>query len=42
MLPDFLLAFDRFHTLILLAPLLILIPYYLGQWRIASSTRARL
>jgi uncharacterized membrane protein YhhN len=42
MLSDFLLAFDRFHTLILLAPVLILIPYYLGQWLIASSTRARL
>jgi uncharacterized membrane protein YhhN len=42
MLSDFLLAFDRFHTLILLAPVLILIPYYLGQWLIASSTQARL
>lgn len=42
MLSDFLLAFDRFHTLILLAPVRILIPYYLGQWLIASSTRARL
>ncbi|HXP22873.1 MAG TPA: lysoplasmalogenase [Candidatus Sulfotelmatobacter sp.] len=41
MLSDFLLAFDRFHTLILLAPVLILIPYYLGQWLIASSTQAR-
>lgn len=41
MLSDFLLAFDRFHTLILLAPVLILIPYYLGQWLIVSSTRAR-
>lgn len=42
MLSDFLLAFDRFHSLILLAPVLILIPYYLGQWLIVSSTRARL
>jgi uncharacterized membrane protein YhhN len=42
MLSDFLLAFNRFHTLILLAPILILILYYLGQWLIASSTRARL
>jgi uncharacterized membrane protein YhhN len=42
MLSDFLLAFDRFHTLILLAPVLLLIPYYLGQWLIASSTRAGL
>jgi uncharacterized membrane protein YhhN len=42
MLSDFLLAFNCFHTLILLAPVLILIPYYLGQWLIVSSTRARL
>ena len=38
MLSDFLLAFDRFHVLILLAPVLILIPYYLAQWLIAHST----
>jgi uncharacterized membrane protein YhhN len=38
MLSDILLAFDRFHAFILLAPLLILIPYYLAQWLIARST----
>jgi len=35
MLSDLLLAFDRFHTALLLAPILILIPYYLAQWLIA-------
>jgi uncharacterized membrane protein YhhN len=38
MLSDILLAIDRFHALILLAPVLILIPYYLAQWLIARST----
>jgi uncharacterized membrane protein YhhN len=38
MLSDLLLAFDRFHTSIPLAPALILIPYYLAQWLIAYST----
>jgi uncharacterized membrane protein YhhN len=38
MLSDILLALDRFHALILLAPVLILIPYYLAQWLIACST----
>jgi len=38
MLSDLLLAFDRFHTALLLAPVLILIPYYLAQWLIALST----
>jgi len=38
MLSDILLAHDRFHSLILLAPLLILIPYYMAQWLIARST----
>jgi uncharacterized membrane protein YhhN len=37
-LSDSLLAFDRFHTLILLAPVLILILYYIAQWFIARST----
>jgi len=39
MLSDTLLAFDRFHAPLFLAPVLILIPYYLGQLLIASSTR---
>jgi uncharacterized membrane protein YhhN len=38
MLSDLLLSFDRFHTALLLAPVLILVPYYAGQWLIASST----
>jgi uncharacterized membrane protein YhhN len=38
MLSDILLAFDRFHTALLLGPILVLIPYYLGQWLIAFST----
>jgi uncharacterized membrane protein YhhN len=38
LLSDLLLSFDRFHTALLLAPILVLIPYYLGQWLIASST----
>lgn len=38
---DTLLAFDRFHAVILLAPALILIPYYLGQLLIASSTKPK-
>lgn len=38
LLSDLLLSFDRFHTPLILAPVLILIPYYLGQWLIASST----
>jgi uncharacterized membrane protein YhhN len=38
MLSDVLLSFDRFHTALLLAPVLVLVPYYVGQWLIASST----
>lgn len=38
MLSDLLLAFDHFHSPILLAPVLILTPYYLAQWLIACST----
>ncbi len=38
MLSDSLLAFDHFHSAIFLAPLMVLIPYYLGQWLIACST----
>ncbi len=38
MLSDCLLAYDRFHAPILLAPVLILVPYYLAQWLIARST----
>jgi uncharacterized membrane protein YhhN len=36
---DSLLGFDRFHTAIPLAPVLILIPYYAAQFLIALSTR---
>jgi len=39
LISDTLLAFDRFHASLLLSPVLILIPYYLGQLLIASSTR---
>lgn len=39
MFSDFLLAFDRFHTVLLLAPVLILAPYYVAQFFIALSTR---
>ena len=39
LLSDTLLAFDRFHAPLFLSPVLILIPYYLGQLLIASSTR---
>ncbi|HKM83893.1 MAG TPA: lysoplasmalogenase [Candidatus Acidoferrum sp.] len=35
---DSLLAFNRFYAPLRLAPLLILVPYYAGQWLIASST----
>ncbi len=35
---DSLLAFNRFYAPLRLAPLLILVPYYTGQWLIASST----
>jgi uncharacterized membrane protein YhhN len=38
MLSDSLLSLDRFHSAILLAPVVILIPYYLAQWLIALST----
>jgi uncharacterized membrane protein YhhN len=38
MLSDILLSFDRFHAALLLAPVLVLVPYYLAQWLIASST----
>ncbi|MGA2301548.1 MAG: lysoplasmalogenase [Candidatus Acidiferrum sp.] len=37
-LSDGLLAFNRFHAPLRLAPLLILAPYYAAQWLIASST----
>lgn len=37
-LSDGLLAFDRFYTPLRFAPLLVLLPYYAGQWLIASST----
>ena len=37
-LSDSLLAFDRFHSVILLSPVLILVPYYIAQWLIARST----
>jgi len=35
---DSLLALDRFYNPLPLAPLLILVPYYVAQWLIASST----
>jgi uncharacterized membrane protein YhhN len=38
MLSDLLLAFDHFHSAIPLAPVLVLSPYYVGQWLIACST----
>jgi len=38
LLSDLLLAFDRFHRPLLYATALILIPYYVGQYLIASST----
>ena len=38
MLSDLLLAFNRFHSAIPLAPVLVLLPYYLAQWLIAAST----
>ena len=38
LLSDLLLAFDRFHRPLLYSTILILTPYYLGQWLIASST----
>jgi len=37
-LSDGLLAFDRFYKPLSLAPLLVLLPYYVAQWLIASST----
>ena len=37
-LSDGLLALNRFYAPLRLAPLLILVPYYTGQWLIASST----
>jgi len=36
---DTLLAWDRFHTALLLAPALVLIPYYIAQLLIVLSTR---
>ena len=38
MLSDLLLAFHRFRTPLLYSESFILVPYYLGQWLIASST----
>jgi uncharacterized membrane protein YhhN len=38
MLSDLLLAFHRFRTPLLYSDSFILVPYYLGQWLIASST----
>ena len=37
-LSDCLLAFNRFYKPLPLAPLLVLLPYYVAQWLIASST----
>ncbi len=37
-LSDSLLSLDHFHSAIFLAPVVILIPYYLAQWLIALST----
>jgi len=41
LLSDLLLAFHRFRGPLLYSTLLILLPYYIGQWLIASSTRPR-
>lgn len=38
MLSDLLLAFHRFRTPLLYSNIFILLPYYSGQWLIASST----
>ena len=38
LLSDLLLAFDRFRRPLIYSTILILTPYYLGQWLIASST----
>ena len=38
---DTLLAYDRFHGPIVLAPVLILVPYYLGQLLMAWSTEEK-
>jgi uncharacterized membrane protein YhhN len=38
MLSDLLFAFHRFRTPLLYSNIFILIPYYLGQWLIASAT----
>ena len=40
LLSDLLLAFHRFHRPLLYSTVLILAPYYIGQWFIASSTAA--
>lgn len=40
LLSDLLLAFHRFHRPLLYSAVLILVPYYIGQWLIASSTAA--
>ena len=37
LLSDLLLAFDRFRSPLLWSTVLILVPYYIGQWLIASS-----
>jgi len=37
-LSDGLLALDRFYAPLRFAPLLVLLPYYAGQWLITSST----
>ena len=40
MISDSLLSLDRFRTPIPLAPLLVLFPYYVAQWLVASSTNS--
>ena len=40
LLSDLLLAFHRFHRPLLYSTIFILVPYYIGQWFIASSTAA--
>jgi len=40
LLSDLLLAFHRFRHPLLHSTLLILVPYFIGQWLIASSTRS--
>jgi len=42
MLSDVFLAIDQFRAPLPRAPLLILVPYFLGQWLVALSTTAYL